>query len=462
MRILLCTPMTEQANEKWMPLGLCYIAAVLMEQGHEVKIIDRYVLGINQDVAEVNQSMCEEIEIFEPDIIGFSTYTPAIYDTISAIKAARQIYKGLIVLGGHHATTYPKLTLERIQEADMVIAGEGEHSFAMLARGEEKNTIPGLYWREKQKIVQSDAKVVRTDLNTLPLPAYELLDMEYYTAENIYTIRSYFRSVGCAISARGCNNRCSFCTESLTFSGGVRTHSTEYIIANIKLLKEKYNCTGITFYDNNFLANKSYAKSVLNAVIDEGLNKKIVYCIQSRADDIDEEIALLMKKAGFTKVEIGVETYSQDALNEVGKNISVKTTEKAIEICRRNGISVQANLIMGFKDETISSLEATRLWVKRLNVDNFKWSPLKIYPGTLLYKQNTDGVLEECEWTKDNIDNFFQKDYLSNISDEARKTWEKNKLRPFRRWVHHRGIIRRNPFFTWTKYYMGKIMGRWN
>ena len=462
MRIMLCTPMVKTANEKWMPLGLCYIASALIAQGHEVKIFDRYVLGAAREVDWVDDAMCKETGLFKPDIIGFSTYTPAIYDTIRAVKAVRQIHEGIIVLGGHHATVYPKLTLERIPEADMVIAGEGELSFAMLVRGEDKKTIPGLFWREKQEIMQSDAKVIRTDLSILHLPAYELLDMDFYTARNVYTIRSYFRSVGCVISSRGCNNRCSFCTESLTFSGGVRLHSIEFVIDNIKLLTEKYKCTGITFYDNNFLADKKYAKSVLNAVIDEGLNKNIVYCVQARADDIDEELAALMKKAGFTKVEIGVESYSQDALDEVGKNLSVKTTEKAIEICRENDISVQANLIMGFENETISSLEATRLWVKRLNVDNFKWGQLKIYPGTLLYRQNAYGKLEECEWTRENIDSFFSKDHLSGLSAEQREAWVKKKLRPFRRWVHHRGIIKRNPFFTWVNYYLGKITGRWN
>ena len=462
MKILLCTPIFEPINERWMPLGICYIAAVLKQQGHQVKIIDRYVLGFSNDEEAVNNIMCEDVKYFDPDIVGFSTYTPVIYDTINAVKSLRKSYKKTIILGGHHATTYPELTLKRIPEADMVIAGEGESSFAMLAGGEDKKNIPGLYWREEGQVRKSDARVIRTDLTELPLPAYELLDMDFYTTRNIYTIRSYFRSVGCMISARGCNNRCSFCTESLTFSGGICLHSTEYVIENIKMLIDKYNCDGITLYDNNFLADKSRAKSVLNAVIEEGLNKKVVYCIQARADDIDVEIAKLMKKAGFSKVEIGIESYNKEILKKVGKNISIETTEKALEICRRNGISVQANLIMGFEGETIEVLESTRQWIKKLSVDNFKWGKLQLYPGTLLYRQKASGVFEDKEWTKENVDRFFSEYNLSEIPQEQRKDWEANSLRPFRQWVHHRGLMRRNSIFVLVKYYTGKILRRWN
>ena len=331
-----------------------------------------------------------------------------------------------------------------------------------LPTGEDKKNIPGLYWREEGKVKKSDARVIRSDLNELPLPAYELLDMDFYTTRNIYTVRSYYRSVGCMISARGCNNRCSFCTESLTFSGGICTHSKEYVIENIKILVNKYKCTGITLYDNNFLADKSRALSILNEVIEEGLNKNIIYCIQARADDIDEDIAQLMKKAGFTKVEIGVESYNKDILEKVGKNISIETTEKALEICRRNGISVQTNLIMGFEGETIETLESTRQWIKKLSVDNFKWGKLQLYPGTLLYKQKAFGWFEDKEWTRENIDSFFSDYNLSEIPENQRKDWEINTLRPFRQWVHHRGLIRRNSISTLVRYYTGKLLGKWN
>ena len=93
MKILLCTPIFKPINERWMPLGICYIAANLMKKGHQVKIVDRYVLGFSKDEDFVNDYMTEQAMHFDPDIVGFSTYTPVIYDTIKAVQSLRKSYK---------------------------------------------------------------------------------------------------------------------------------------------------------------------------------------------------------------------------------------------------------------------------------------------------------------------------------------------------------------------------------
>jgi Fe-S oxidoreductase len=435
-----------------MPLGICYIASALEAKGHQVQIFDRYLYSADNSSERVNSDMLKTINQFLPDIIGFNTITPAIYDTIEAVKSARTIYSNMIVLGGHQVTAMPELTLQRITEADAVIVGEGELPFCMLVDGEKRDAIPGLYWREGDRILGNKNKGSIENIDLLQLPAYHLLNMDYYTKKNLATIRNFYLGVGSVLASRGCKNRCEYCTESLTYSGGVRYHNTDYITENIELLVRKYKCNGITFLDNDFLADRNKAEEILRKLIERKLNKDMRFCIQARVTGIDRDIALLMKLAGCCKVEFGLESADERILAKIKKNATVNEAEKAIKICNKNGISVQANLIMGFEGETMECLDRTFDWIKGLNIDNFKIAMLSLYPGSKLYADKGESFFENNLWTEENIDLFFKTDRLSAINQEERKECIK-KMRFFNRYLHHSTLWKYNPTLLCLKYY---------
>ena len=452
MRILLVTPKYRKVKVRWMPLGICYIAAALEAKGHQVQIFDRHLYSADNGSNRANSDMLKAINQFLPDIIGFNTVTPVIHDTIEAVKSARTIYSNTIVLGGHHATAMPELTLQRLTEADAVIVGEGELPFCMLADGEKRDAIPGLYWREGDKISGNKNKVSAVNLDLMRLPAYHLLDMDYYTKQNRVTIHNFYLRVGSILTSRGCKNRCEYCTESLTYSGGVRYHSTDYIIENIELLVRDYKCNGITFLDNDFLADRGKAEDVLRKLIARKLNRDMKFCIQARVTGIDRDIALLLKKAGCCKVEFGLESADEMVLAKMKKNATVNEAEKAVEICNKNGIGVQANLIMGFEGETIECMDRTFGWIKGLAIDNFKFSMLSLYPGSNLYADKGDSFFENNQWTEENIGRFFNTDRLSAINPEERKEWLK-KTSFFNRYLHHITLWKYNPVSLCLNHY---------
>lgn len=443
MKIMLVTPAFAPSGERWMPLGLCYIASSLERAGHEVLISDRYLQALRLGAQAADEHLIGEVRAFHPDIVGFTTVTPYIHDTVEAVRAVRAACDARILLGGHHVTAFPELTLQRIPQADAVITGEAETSFCLYASGADKSTIPGLYWLDGT-IRRSDARGKHESLDDLPLPAYHLIDMAYYTGKNASTIRPFYLRTGSALSARGCRNRCAYCSESLTFSGGLRTHSPDYVFDNIAVLKKDYGCNGITFLDNDFLVDRQRAETILRGIIARQWNKDMIFCIQARADSIDDGIARLMKQAGFLKAEIGLETSSQASLDQVGKNLQADVSENAVSICRKHGISVQANLIHGLEGETIDTLNATLDWIKRLKLQNIKWGSLKVYPGTLLYKQRGGAFFENNEWTRENIERYFREDHVSGISFEDRKRWLDSRLIPYQRYTYHRGLLTHN------------------
>ncbi len=459
MKVMLVTPVSRETYEIWMPLGVCSIGANLIQNGHEVVIFDRYRQGVDHDIDIVNQLMIAKVGDFNPDIIGLSTYSPVIYDTVDAINQLDGIFDGDIVLGGHHVTTFPELTLDRIPRVNAAFTGESEISLLMYVNGDDRDIIPGLYYRDEDTIKISSARKQRVDLSKIATPRYDLIDMEYYTRRTIHTIRPFYRRVGSLLTSRGCNNRCTFCTESLTFSGGVSYYPVESTISCIESLINDYKCDGITVFDNNFLASKEHATTILNEIIKRSLNKNVIYCLQVRACDLDDEILQLMQRAGVRKLELGLETGNEETLDNIKKNVSISTSQQAIVLCKKYNMSVQANLIMGLEGESLASLDKTLAWFRTLKIDNFKLPLLKLYPGSLLYRQKGNQAMETNEWTKEFLVDFYRCDHLSPITDEERSQWEKHNLRPIRKYYHHTGIIRRNSLPRIIEYYYKKIMG---
>ena len=486
MRVMFITPAASKTNVRWMPLGVCSLAGALLAAGHEVLLFDRFRISFDHDQDEIDRQLKASISAFRPDMIGFSTCSQLIHHSIHDVRVVRSVTDAFVVLGGHHATALPELTLQRIPEADAVIAGEGEESICLLADKHCKNDIPGLYWRERHeqdtikktdgimsldrpdlssRIFKSPVSRKPVDLQKLPAPAYHLLDMAFYTKRNISTIRPFYLRVGTVIATRGCTSHCSFCTESLTFTGGLRHHKVDDVIKTIRLLIETYHCDGITFLDNSFLADPDYARTVLQSIISSGLNHKALFCIQSRVDQITEDLARLLKQANFLKIEFGLESADPDVLLKTRKNASIQQAEKALQLCRRHGISTQANLIMGFEGDTIDKLDKTLSWIKRLPIDNVSWGQLFLSPGSLLYRQKAQAYLEKNDWSKTNIEYFFSRDHLSDFLPDELKSWRALKLNRYLKALHRRSVLRRNPLpramhYFWTRLLL-KGKNRW-
>ena len=301
MKILLVTPISQKTNVRWTPVGLAYITSTLKKHGHVVKLFDRYLqYAILKNPTQVNINMKLVIQDYKPDIIGFSTFSSKIYDTVGAIRFIRDFYDGIIIAGGHHATAMPALTLERIPGLDYIIAGEGEIPFANLANGIPVETIPGIFTRNSDLslFTRSQTPV----LDNLPQPDYSIFDMDYYTGECFGSIRGFYLKTADIVSSRGCNNNCAFCSESMTFGKGVRKHSTDYVMENIERLISNYDINGLYFHDNDFLIYRDHAENICRELIKTGINKKLKWAVQSGTNRIDNDILKLMAEAGCVKI----------------------------------------------------------------------------------------------------------------------------------------------------------------
>jgi radical SAM superfamily enzyme YgiQ (UPF0313 family) len=413
----------------WIPLGLSYIASSLQAEGHQVIIFDRYATAgrIGPEKDGINRAMMKKLREFKPDLIGLNAVTPLIADTIECIKLIRREFEGLLLAGGHHVTALPELTLQRIPELNGVIQGEGERVLPRVANGENPLSIPGVWWRNDGEVTGSPPEQI-VELDALPIPDYDLLDMPFYLQPGRHAIRGQQLRVASIITARGCTQKCDFCTESMTYGSGVRMHSAEYVLRWIEHLVAKYPVEGLYFLDNDFLIDRERAVDICNNIIDSGFNRRLRFAVQTRVTRLDPELLRILKQAGCTLLEMGIEATAQEQLNAVHKGTTVELNRKALEMCREAGIPAHAYMIMGFPGETVEDLDQRLKWLQEVG-SNFtvSLSMLKIYPGTRLYEKHGGAFFEKNEWSEENIDRYYRKDHLSSVSPEQRAKWMKEK-----------------------------------
>lgn len=449
MRVLLVYPLAKYVaayDACWTPLGLSYIAGMLRKEGNIVSIFDRVSMQARtRNKNEVNEAMLRHIDEFKPDLIGFNTVTPLIYDTIECVELIiASNYRGLMIAGGHHTTAMPLLSLKKIPGLNGVIEGEGEFALSRLASGESPGGINGLWWRNGQDILHTVPKQIE-DLDQLPFPAMDLLDMKYYLKPSFNTINGHYLSAVSMLTSRGCIYKCDFCTESLTYGKGIRFHSIEYIIENLKKMLKDYSFEAVYFHDNDFLIDENRFYKLCESITACGLHKKLKWCIQTRAGRIKAEVLKTAKAAGCIKIEMGIESPVQWQLDMVRKSSTTDENEKAIALCRKMGISVHAYMIAGFEGERIPDLDQKLQWIKRNRPNTFSLGKLKIHPGTRLYSEKGCRFFENNDWTEKNIREYYTSFNLAGISWNEIDDWFKKYYKQYAKRQHWINIIKANP-----------------
>ena len=463
MRVLLIYPYSRGSNTLWMPLGLAFIAAQLRRHDHQVVIFDRVArqMKVGYALESVNAAMLAEISSFKPDLIGLSTITQVIYDTVSCVRLIREHYEGIIITGGYHATALPELTLQKIPYLNGLITGEGEHSLPRIANGELPKDIPGLWWRNDEEIQAPSAPAQQIEnLDSLGLPALDLMDMEYYSQRTNGVIRGHNLRAATLVSSRGCYRRCRFCAESVTYGQGVRFHSAGYILDWIGRVVKDYTVDGIHFHDNDFLADEERTNEICEALIHEGLHRRVKWSIQARAERINPAIVKLLKSAGCCLVEIGIEAGTQLELDRVSKGATVEMNTSAVKLCRKAGLDVHAYMLTGLEDETIADLEQRLAWVKRARPISFQWGQVSMFPGTALYQERGNDFFARSEWKETAITEYYSTQNLSKIPAETRRAWMASHFAPYWRWHWWMDALSRYPLLKLAKHFLFKLRGK--
>lgn len=405
-KILLIQPLHEKAHLKRgergsfnFPYGIGSIAAVLENNGFEVKVLDVQAEQIEKE------EVAERIKNTDFDILGisaFSTQYNRVRELADFVKT--NLKEKIIVVGGALATHSAKLTIETTL-VDFCVIGEGEKTIIdLLSNLDNYENVKGIAFKKDNQIIFTPERPYIENLDDLPRPAYHLFPIEKYLKYNSvaggYGLKSKRRfrrplRAMSLITQRGCPYRCGFCSRNFS---GARFMSAKRVIEEIKFLKEKYNLECIHISDELFLTSKARVEEFLPMIKD----LKITWFCQGRVNLVNEELLKKMKDAGCVCIGYGIESGSQRILDDMKKDTTIKQIEDAMLMAKRINLHVKVQLIFGYPGEDENSVQETIDLFKRVKHPARRFNYIVPLPGSEIYEDAlAEGrIKDEAEYLK--------------------------------------------------------------
>jgi anaerobic magnesium-protoporphyrin IX monomethyl ester cyclase len=340
-----------EAAGVWLPLALVYVAGAAREAGAEVRIHDAMSLfDSHADIARV-------IEEFEPDLVGTTAITATEPDCRLICETAKRWNPAVKTVVGNVHATFCWEELLRDPNVDFVVRGEGEATMADLVRalaaGEGWERIAGLAWRKDGVPVSNAPRPLAQDLDAFR-PAWDLVDWPLY-----WYRPSPEGRLAIASSARGCGQRCSFCSQQKFWARTWRGRDPSRFVEELELLRDRYGVRVAMLSDETPTASAPRWARILDLLVERRTGVEIL--LETRVDDIlrDERILGRYAEAGVSHVYVGVESTSQSTLDLYQKDIQVAESKRAIELINAHGMVSETSFVLGTPEETAASIRKT-------------------------------------------------------------------------------------------------------
>lgn len=432
MKILLIDPPFYRLigyYNRYFPISLACLAAVLQKEGHKVLIYDAdcnihpskmefsyledsYPLYLKL-LKDNNHTVWEEtrktIHNFNPDLVGITAWTTFVASAFKIASICKDENK-LVVMGGPHISLKWDEVMKICPDVDFLVKGEGEETFLKLVKSiedrgisEEKDelfkNIKGISYRWNGKIIHNPPREFIKNLDSLPFPARDLLlNKNLYDSEDM----------GLIMTSRGCPYNCAFCATSI-WKRKVRYRSIDNVIREIKLVIDTYGTRQFTFKDDSFTVNRKRVLEFCDRLIEE--NIRINWECNTRVDHIDEELLRKMKVAGCNGIKVGIETGSERVLKLLNKRTILSQCREAAKLFKKVGIYWTGYFMMCIPSETKEEVYQTLNFMKELKPDFASFSVYEPYPGTALFKIGIERGLIQNERTLKDYYNILPKYY---------------------------------------------------
>ena len=385
--------------EKMPPLGMLWVARVLLRDGHRVDFIDQQV-----DDRDPAAFAAER----RPDLIligGTSHSRFLSFELARRIKAASP--GSLVTYGGPHASFTAEDTLTHVPEIDIIVHGEGEETCRELATwaghgglsrragaapgsretvGSGLARIHGISFRGgptsggARQVVRTPPRALISDLDALGPPARELVPLERYQ------MRMDYRDLSATsiITARGCPIACTFCSASAMFGPRYRRRSPVLVVDEIESLVERYGFQGVKIFDSTFTLVRRHVEEFCEELLRRKL--RLPWECEVRVGTVDKPLLALMQAAGCYYVDVGIESGVQRVLDScVRKHISVAGAEQFLRWAQELGLLTKAFFTLGHPGEAFAEARATNRFIRhnrrRIRLIAYH-AGVRIYPGT--------------------------------------------------------------------------------
>lgn len=410
-RIALVQPplQSNSRHKRIMPLSLAYMAATVrakFPQEVEVRIVDAQVN--NWGLKETWEQLCTT----PYNLIGITCWTPQApfaYRLAAAIRA--YLPETRIILGGVHPTVRPE---EAVHHAHYLVCHEGEETLTEIVanelQGKSSEEVSGVALLKDGNLVMTTPRPFIQELDQLPFPAWDLLDIDKYTTPLHVVGGRRFPIIG----SRGCPFNCTYCVSPIIWKRKVRFRSPANVVDEMEEIIRRYQVPQFHFWDDNLYMYETYLRGLCEEIIKRDLGTKIRWTGLTRAEHVHhrKDMLGLIKQSGCIGIEIGIESANPDTFKQIQKEESLQTLYEACRLQKEHDMAPMFTYMAFNPGETISGYYLQGKFIDDL-LSGLPWyehfHPLEfplyvgqfctLHPGTQLYKERESvGSLLDESW----------------------------------------------------------------
>ncbi|HKZ56956.1 MAG TPA: radical SAM protein [Thermodesulfovibrionales bacterium] len=358
------------------PYPQLLLATVMKEEGYEVELID----ALAQDVSFAEL----EEKIKEFDFLILLTSVMTFNEDEVIINLLREKNKNLkTVIYGSLPTFMPDFCLDS-KAVDFIVRREAEFALRDFLNeytrgdGEKWKNVNGIGYRENGEKKVNDFYPFIENLDELPFADWSLLKggNKYFNP----SIKRYPYVTD--LTTRGCPSKCIFCMSPAFYGHKVRGRSVENVLEGFrKHIREGYK--EVYLRDEMFTMYRKRNREICRAMIQEKMD--LTWLCSAKVGTVNREDIELMKEAGCHTLKIGVETGSQEILNNIKKDITIEQVRETFKLTKEIGIDTHAHIMIGHPGETESTIKQTIDFVKEINPTTVTFAMMTPYPGTELF-----------------------------------------------------------------------------
>ncbi|AWI25367.1 B12-binding domain-containing radical SAM protein [Flavobacterium pallidum] len=395
------------------PLGTLYAASLMRGNGYNVHLFDTCLIEDPLEIRPAIEAILPKYLVIYDD--GFNYLTKMCLTTMRE-AAFEMIAMGkqngaIVIVSSSDSTDHYGLYLEK--GADYIIQGEGELTLLELINTLEKNQIPettnGIAFRKHNDIQVNPKRPVLQNLDELPLPAWDLIEMNDYKIIWSQSGQDFTLNIA---TTRGCPYKCNWCAKPI-YGNRYNSHSPEYIVNHIEFLRQSFGVKRFWMCDDIFGLKPNWVQQ-FNAGL-KSKKLKIRYYIQSRADLLLKEDTIdALAESGLEEVWVGAESASQKILDAMDKGTKVEQIYEATRLLKSKNIRIAFFLQFGYPGETPEDIEHTISMVKELKPDNIGISVSYPLPGTPFYEKVKADLTAKSNWKdSDDLEMMFNGTFKS-------------------------------------------------
>jgi len=439
----------------WPPLSLAVLAAMARDRGWQVDLLDGNVEP-GLDVART----VDRLQAFGPDLVLLNAALPALGADAACAAAIKRRCPGTLVVGfGGVFTLLGREAMDAMPAVDVALLGEPEQTFVelleLLRKGRAPRDLAGLTWRDGAQVRQGAARPLLQDLDQLPYAARDLLQNQRYRLPN------NGRPFTLINVARGCPYPCVFCIGTVYYGKRLRRHSTDYVLGELEQCQRQYGLRDFLFWEEIFTLDRDFGARLCEGILRRGW--QISWATTTRADLLERELLVLMKRAGCTLLGLGVETAHQHILDGSGKRCTVEDIRRGVALCREVGLPTMGHFVFGLPGETPETAAETIRYGVSLGLDYIQCYPAVPSPGTELGRMAAEaGWLRATRWEDYDFGGASVMDIgtitPAQVDEARRQMYRRFYLRPtyvarqlVRLLRNPRQLLQASRFFNWIR-----------